>query len=278
MLDSDLIGAFISVTEAPESVAEHLLEAHGGDLDAAVSFYLESGGVGHGVVGSAGPHPQAARHDSPPRQRPLAASEPPRSSPIEVSERLCRRSAVFSAHARPRSGTGAFRAHPSRHPAPPVDLQILDEDEEDDGSIAALASSLGRRGARRYSDEVLDEPSQQQQQQQQPNEVDLVDSDDEGGGGRTRRAPRRVRRNRPRGAAEVDPALVALGEPLSCCVTTHSRLSPPLRPRCTPAPAILPLEGSSRARAALPLPENNNNENIDHGDPPVQGGAWVTWR
>lgn len=31
-------------------VAEHVLDAHAGDLDAAVSFYLEGGGVGHGSL------------------------------------------------------------------------------------------------------------------------------------------------------------------------------------------------------------------------------------
>ena len=38
-----------SVTDAPPGVAEHVLDAHHWNLDAAVSFYLESGGVGFGT-------------------------------------------------------------------------------------------------------------------------------------------------------------------------------------------------------------------------------------
>ena len=45
-----MIQEFVGVTDAPLHVARHILEAHGWDLDTSVSFYIESGGVGPGVV------------------------------------------------------------------------------------------------------------------------------------------------------------------------------------------------------------------------------------
>eukprot|EP00890_Picochlorum_soloecismus_P006740 jgi/Picsp_1/891/NSC_04378-R1_regulator of the ubiquitin pathway (contains uas and ubx domains) len=45
-----MVEEFVGVTDAPLHVARHILEAHGWDLDTSVSFYIESGGVGHGVV------------------------------------------------------------------------------------------------------------------------------------------------------------------------------------------------------------------------------------
>ena len=44
------IQEFVGVTDAPLQVARHILEAHGWDLDTSVSFYIESGGVGHGAA------------------------------------------------------------------------------------------------------------------------------------------------------------------------------------------------------------------------------------
>ena len=73
-----LVHQFVQVTQATEHVAKHVLEAHGWDMDAAVSFYLESGGVGHGFGN--GSH----RIESPPAQQPLRAEDVPRSSPIVV--------------------------------------------------------------------------------------------------------------------------------------------------------------------------------------------------
>lgn len=48
MENQNLVRQFVVVTSAPKHVAEHVLEAHGWDVDAAVGFYMESGGVGHG--------------------------------------------------------------------------------------------------------------------------------------------------------------------------------------------------------------------------------------
>ncbi|WPT10792.1 Plant UBX domain-containing protein 13 [Picochlorum sp. SENEW3] len=41
------VGDFVDVTNAEPEVARHVLEAHGWDVDEAVSFYLETGGVGY---------------------------------------------------------------------------------------------------------------------------------------------------------------------------------------------------------------------------------------
>ena len=48
MEKAQCIRQFTCITSAPLHVAEHVLEAHAWDLDSAVDFYLESGGVGHG--------------------------------------------------------------------------------------------------------------------------------------------------------------------------------------------------------------------------------------
>lgn len=41
------VGDFVDVTNAEPEVARHVLEAHGWNVDEAVSFYLETGGVGY---------------------------------------------------------------------------------------------------------------------------------------------------------------------------------------------------------------------------------------
>lgn len=92
---------FRELTGANGSVAEHVLEAHAQDLDAAVSFYLESEGVGFGpgaqLLPASPPDlveepddvvvaPRASR----PGSRPLPAAARPRSSPIEVRRSVAR--------------------------------------------------------------------------------------------------------------------------------------------------------------------------------------------
>ena len=50
MANEEDINQFMAITDAPRHIAEHVISAHGpGNLDAAISFYLDSGGVGHGT-------------------------------------------------------------------------------------------------------------------------------------------------------------------------------------------------------------------------------------
>jgi hypothetical protein len=92
-MDAGIVAQFVAITGAQESVAEHVLEAHGGDLNGAVSWFLESGGVGHGSgasplaggfggLGGGGGGAGGAGAAAPPG--PLPASAAPQSSPIEV--------------------------------------------------------------------------------------------------------------------------------------------------------------------------------------------------
>jgi hypothetical protein len=88
MDEEESLATFLAITNAPEGVARHVLEAHGFDLDASVSFYLESGGVGFGAGHGDGveviEEVQASRPDPRPQSRPLPARAAPRSSPIVV--------------------------------------------------------------------------------------------------------------------------------------------------------------------------------------------------
>lgn len=102
------VATFCAITDAAPHVAEHVLDAHHWELDTAVNFYLESGGVGHGVGHAeppvAGPGPPAAaggweevqdlvaEEGEAPPARPAAgrtaaasAAVRPRSEPIEAS-------------------------------------------------------------------------------------------------------------------------------------------------------------------------------------------------
>lgn len=98
----DALSTFVTLTGANGQVAGHLLDSFGGDLDSAINFYLESGGVGYGGppvpasppdyveepdVIEEEPGPVAARS----RSRPLPAAARPRSSPIEVRAAVIRR-------------------------------------------------------------------------------------------------------------------------------------------------------------------------------------------
>jgi hypothetical protein len=80
-MNPEAIATFCAVTGAADHVADHVLEAHGGNLDAAISFYLESGGIGHGHEVSPG-----HRHLGPDGPRPARAA--PRSVPVEASYTL----------------------------------------------------------------------------------------------------------------------------------------------------------------------------------------------
>lgn len=46
MMDSELIAAFCSITGADSDVATHMLEASGGDVEAAVNLFFTSGATG----------------------------------------------------------------------------------------------------------------------------------------------------------------------------------------------------------------------------------------
>ena len=63
-----MIQEFVGVTDAPLHVARHILEAHGWDLDTSVSFYIESGGVGHGVVEDMACSPPGHDHELQPTE------------------------------------------------------------------------------------------------------------------------------------------------------------------------------------------------------------------
>ncbi|KFM22863.1 FAS-associated factor 2-B [Auxenochlorella protothecoides] len=72
----DAIDTFMALTNAPRHVAQHVLDAHAGDLEAGISFYLEGGGVGHGVTGPSGSLDPVLYTAA------LSAQEQPRSSPL----------------------------------------------------------------------------------------------------------------------------------------------------------------------------------------------------
>ena len=134
----DAIATFEAVTGGTRSVAIHLLDAYGGDVNAAVAYYLESGGVGHGNGMHSPPDlelPEALVQ--PARPSNMAANQP--ESPIEVRAGADggRRVSLFQ------------RVQESL----PASLQILDEDDDD--GIQVLATSLGRRRAAQRMDDLV---------------------------------------------------------------------------------------------------------------------------
>jgi hypothetical protein len=181
-----LIEEFIAITGSPRHVAEHILEAHGWNLEPSVNFYLESGGVGHGneTAGFAFNDPML---ESPARPRyPLPASAAPRSSPLEAFP-----------------GTSS-----------------LEEEEEgiedltDDQALAA-AARRARGGAttnpnapQDYFDQDWNPAQDSDMSIAESSEEDLNSEDDlEGSRPRSNTNRRRVRRNRPSGAALEDAEL-----------------------------------------------------------------------
>lgn len=96
IMDRDsALSVFQNLTGANRTVAEHVLDAHGWDLDSSVNFFLESEGVGFGQGASAVPASPPDYVEEPddvvvvppasiPSSRPLPAGARPRSSPIEV--------------------------------------------------------------------------------------------------------------------------------------------------------------------------------------------------
>ena len=152
----DAIATFEAVTGGSRSVALHLLDAYGGDVNSAVAYYLESGGVGHGTGVQGLPDsppdleelPEALEEQEQEEAQPArpgnnraAAYQPESSSPIEV-----------------RAGDGGAAAGGRRQVFKVFEttvhslLQILDEDDDD--GIQVLATSLGRRRAAQRMDDL----------------------------------------------------------------------------------------------------------------------------
>ncbi|KAI7837176.1 hypothetical protein COHA_008969 [Chlorella ohadii] len=77
----EALALFENLTGAAPHVAEHVLDAHGWDVNSAVEWYLESGGVGHGIGADA---PQAVPA-SPPDYIEEPDDEPIIEEPPEVS-------------------------------------------------------------------------------------------------------------------------------------------------------------------------------------------------
>ena len=93
----EAVATFCGLTGANDTIAVHVLEAHGWSLDEAVSFFLDSGGVGFGAPALPASPPdlieepeedQATAREAGPASAPLPAAARPRSSPIEV-RRTC---------------------------------------------------------------------------------------------------------------------------------------------------------------------------------------------
>jgi hypothetical protein len=182
MVNEEQIQQFIFVTNAPRHVAEHVIEAHNSDLDAAVNFYLESGGIGHGT------------------NQPISPGDPPDSPPIIIGDQDVPiapprndnqggRQRVTSAN--PPLGTSRYRPgdeydedygygdhHVRPIPEAPGEFIIDDDDEEDWGG----GQSQGRNRS-------------------------------------TRR--RRIRRNRPSGAAIIDQGLITIQQRLTSNTTNN---------------------------------------------------------
>ena len=196
MADQELIDQFVAITDAPRHVAEHLLDAYGYDLESAVEFYIESGGVGHGnVTTTTTTRPAATTSPSP-----LPASAPPRSSPINLTggdgdgEDIDNEGLAASLgtrhrpHPQPR-----HRPHPSSSARAagqaihdldwaPVEVDLATSNSGDDMSLGSDSSN-----------------------------DDDVDDEEEG---ERRRRQSRIRRNRPSGAAVADESLHRLGRRL----------------------------------------------------------------
>jgi UBX domain/UBA-like domain len=196
MSDPELLDQFVAITSAPRHVAEHILEAHGWNLEPSVNFYLESGGVGHGNetarFGFSDPVPMESPL-APPR-RPLPASAAPRSSPLETFP------------------GGAYAGTSSLEEEDQEQEQDLTEDQ-------ALAASARAAGAQpRPRDYFQDQdwtPAEDSDMFIEGSSEEEVDDDEEGleeeeGVRRRRKATtrrNRIRRNRPGGAALDDPEL-----------------------------------------------------------------------
>jgi len=200
MAQPELLEQFIAITSAPRHVAEHILEAHGWNLEPSVNFYLESGGVGHGneTAGFAFNDPMM---ESP--ARPLPASAAPRSSPLESFP----------------GGAGTVNSS-------------IEEDEEDLADNQALAAAARRaRGAnprnpRDYFDQDWtpaedSDMSVEDDQEDFESEEDLEDFSIRQRTATNRR--NRIRRNRPRGAALDDPDLRQINRMLRGAVAAGIR-------------------------------------------------------
>jgi hypothetical protein len=205
MAEPGLLDQFCGITGATEAVAEHVLEAHGGDLNAAVNFYLESGGVGFGTGGGM---PNHTGFELPAVSGPLpAATAGPNFSPIEVGQGACNggKAGSFSKQAlwllfTLKRGQGVnpqtpclpppqpHSPHHARMPtqAPVTALQLMDSEDE---GMQVLANNLRRRAA---APSPRGDPD---------SEVEYIPSSSSDGEGDVGIASRRARRNRQRAVA-----------------------------------------------------------------------------
>jgi len=188
MVNEEQIQQFISITNAPRHVAEHVIEAHNSDLDAAVNFYLESGGIGHGTT-----------------IQPINPGDPPDSPPIIIDDQD-----VPIAPPRNDNQGGRQRVTSSNPPLGTNRYRPGDENIEDygygDHHVRPIAEAPGEF--------IIDDD-------------DDDDNDEDWGGGQlqgrnrsTRR--RRIRRNRPSGAAIIDQDLATIQQRLTNNNTTNS--------------------------------------------------------
>lgn len=226
----EALALFEGLTSAPPHVAEHVLDAHGWDVNSAVEWYLESGGVGHGAAGAAlalgagaGGGPGAGGGDdwdaggwedvgaeagaAPAYGGSAAAAAAPALPPDYIEEPDDVIVEDPSDEQQPAAAGGAVRSMRGRAASRPMPasarprsspIEVLDDDDDD---IQVLASSLGRRRPSR-TDELMEE------ERGGMHRVGSVEEDLAVGS----LQGRRVRRNRRRVAGEVDRDLELLGQ------------------------------------------------------------------
>lgn len=180
MVNEEQIQQFIAITNAPRHVAEHVIEAHNNDLDAAVNFYLESGGIGHGTT-----------------NQPISPGDPPDSPPIIVDDQDV-------PIALPRNDNqGGRQRVTSANPPPPLHTNRYMPGDEYDGDYEYGGHHV-RPIAEAPGEFIIDDDD---------------DDEDWGGGqlqGRNRSTRRRrIRRNRPSGAAIINQDFTTIQQRLT---------------------------------------------------------------
>ena len=188
MRDPELVSQFVAITNAPAHVAEHILEAHGWELEPSVNFYIESGGVGHGNE-SAGFGAGVFGSPPPPSGNPLPASAAPRSSPLEIFDDDDDNLADDRVMAENLGRRMAARR---------LVEDYFDDDwmPEDQPTAQQEVDSDVSLGSSDLEDEAIDLVNEEENVEGQPRAADR----------------RQVRRNRPTGATATDAVLERLGQ------------------------------------------------------------------